>query len=371
MQGTGPGSDGGASSTFDAGPLWDGAVTNASCKPAGSVWENASPPASNYANTTTGITSVVVRPDNPAVVIVGADSKGIFRSTDCGATWALASTGRNADLMASGRPWSMALDPRAPDVMYTVEGYGAGGLFKTTNGGMDWDQVLPDDILNAFSYKGQIDSVNIDPSDHTHLLVESHGSNGATGVCATQTCLAESKDEGATWTLISIPTAWGENSGVVMLSRTTWLYCSLFGGLFRTTDEGMSWKPVSMPSGAQTSCNVYNPYLYQDSSGSYYMPSLQGGVLKSAPQDSSTWSFIPNSPKGTTLLPTSTNLVVSNQFQLGYSIAPQSNAGSWTNLPTPVGPSSDHGGIYLAYDSLHHILYSANFAGGLWQIGAD
>jgi hypothetical protein len=28
-------------------------------------------------------------------------------------------------------------------------------------------------------------------------------------------------------------------------------------------------------------------------------------------------------------------------------------------------------GVYLAYDSAHHILYSANFDAGLWRIRTD
>jgi hypothetical protein len=253
--------------------------------------------------------------------------------------------------------------------MYTVEGYGAGGLWKTTNAGVDWDQVLPVDILNAFSYGGQIDGVAIDPTDHEHLVVESHGNAGATGICAVQTCLAESTDAGRTWKRRSIPRLWGENSSVAILDRSTWLYCTLFDGMFRTTDQGQTWDRVPLPNGSNPSCNVYNPYVYRDSGGRYYVPSVQTGILRSAPHDSGTWTFLANSPTGTTILPAGANLIVSDQWHLVYKSSPLDDLKTWTQLPSPSAPD-DHGGVYLAYDNAHRILYSVNYSAGLWQIGA-
>jgi hypothetical protein len=118
-------------------------------------WVNISPPGSNYASTYSGINAVAVRPDNPAIVDAGADSNGMFRSTDCGATWALVSTGQNAAAMTSGRPWSLVIDPITPDVMYTVQGYGTSGLWKSTNAGVDWANVLTPEITSAFYTGGQ------------------------------------------------------------------------------------------------------------------------------------------------------------------------------------------------------------------------
>ena len=52
------------------------------------------------------------------------------------------STGKNGAAMSSGRPWSLVIDPVVPDVMYVVQGYGAGGVWKSTNAAVDWEQVL-------------------------------------------------------------------------------------------------------------------------------------------------------------------------------------------------------------------------------------
>ena len=64
-------------------------MSDAACPglPASGTWQNVSPPGSNYPKTYTGMVSVAVRTDDPAIVYAGADSNGIFKSTDCGATW--------------------------------------------------------------------------------------------------------------------------------------------------------------------------------------------------------------------------------------------------------------------------------------------
>jgi photosystem II stability/assembly factor-like uncharacterized protein len=347
-------------------------------------WMNVSPPGSNYSKTYSGINAVALRPDNPAVVYAGADSNGMFRSTDCGATWSLVNTGQNAAALSSGRPWSLVIDPISPEVIYTVEGYGASGLWKSTNAGVDWVNVLTPEISNAFYAGGQITGISIDPRDHTHLVIESHGngsSNCGVDGGAVGTCLAESSDGGMTWTLKVIPQPWAENSSVLIVNRKTWLWGGFFGGLWQTSDEGATWTEVlvngktSSPGlpNAYAETNYYEPYSWQDSSGRYYLPSkswfLPGGVIRSAPNDTSQWTAIPGSPQGQFLYPTSTQLVVSSEGDPHYYIAPQSDPTQWSPLPGPdAGLNSQNGlGVYDAYDAVHHILYSSCFNSGLWE----
>jgi hypothetical protein len=358
-----------------------GACPNLSTLMAGG-WVNISPPGSNYAKTYSGINAVAVRPDNPAIVYTGADSNGMYRSTDCGATWSRINTGQNAAALSSGRPWSLVIDPVTPDVMYTVQGYGASGLWKSTNAGVDWANVMTPEISKAFYAGGQITGIAMDPGDHTHLVIESHQGSGCTYADgALGTCLAESTDSGTTWTLLEIPQAWQENSSVAILSRKTWLWGGFFGGLWQTIDEGATWTEVIVddagaPHGlpnAYAETNYYEPYSWQDSAGRYYLPSkswfLPGGVLRSEPNDASHWSAIPGSPQGQFLYPTSTQLVISSEADPHYYIASQTDPTKWAALAGPdAGVNSQGGlGVYAAYDSTHHILYSSCFNSGLWE----
>lgn len=349
-------------------------------------WMNISPPGSNYATTYSGVNAVAIRSDDPAIVYAGVDSNGMFRSTDCGATWTRINTGQNADAMSTGRPWSLVIDPVTPDVMYTVQGYGTSGLWKSTNAGVDWTNVLTPAISSAFYAGGQITGISMDPGDHTHLVIESHGGSGCTYDAgadggAVGTCLAESTDSGKTWTLLEIPQPWAENSSVAILTRKTWLWGGFFGGLWQTTDEGVAWTEVpvndagSSPGlpNAYAETNYYEPYSWKDSTGRYYLPTkswfLPGGVIRSEPNDTSRWTAIPGSPQAQFLYPTSTQLVMSSEGDPKYYIASQSDPTMWKELPGPdAGLNSQGGlGVYEAYDSFHHILYSSCFDSGLWQ----
>jgi photosystem II stability/assembly factor-like uncharacterized protein len=334
-------------------------------------WENISPPSSNYSKTYTGINAIVLRSDDPSVIFVGADMAGIFRSNDCGATWSTAgvNTGTNGDAINTGRSWSLAIDPITPDTMYAVQGYGKPGLWKSTDAGVDWTQTLTPDILDVFNAKGQLTSVAMDPDDPGHLVVESHGPGA--GACADTTCLAESLDSGVTWHLLSIPQAWSENSSVVLLSKQTWIYAALFGGLWQTTDQGKTWKKIS---DAYASANYYEPFIWKDAAGTYYLPTHQQGLLQSGANDPTKWSSVPNSASGTVLFPSEKNLFMADEFNMGYFTASQSAPNVWTKFPAPPqgGPNSQGGGgVYLNYDKVDHILYSANFDAGLWRVVVD
>jgi hypothetical protein len=358
----------------DALGVYDGPVTDSACPnlPAAGSWQNISPPGSNYTSTYSGMNAVVVRPDNPAIVYAGADSNGMFKSTDCGATWALINTGENAAALSSGRPWSLVIDPVMPDVMYVVEGYGASGLWKSTNAGVDWKNVLTSNISSAFYSGGQMTSISLDPGDHTHIVVESHGNCASGNLCA-----AESSDSGATWTLIDMTAvgAWAENSAVAIVNRTTWLYCGYFSGLFRTADEGASWQAVPA-MGALPSCNYYEPYLWQAPGGQDYLAAIAytgPGLLVSAPNDTSSWTLIANSPQANVLMATEKNLILAKSSDGTYSMASQSDPSTWKTLAGPpvgapdAGTDGNIGAEFMAYDGAHHVLYASTFTGGLWQ----
>src|SRR5450432_616987 len=72
-------------------------------------------------------------------------SGGIFKSTDCGASWVHVNTGVNGPEIDRSAIWSMAidLDAGAEPVLYVIGMTGPNGLLKSTNGGVDWVQRFP------------------------------------------------------------------------------------------------------------------------------------------------------------------------------------------------------------------------------------
>jgi hypothetical protein len=372
---------GGAGGAPQAPTKWDGVVKNSPCPslPSPGTWKRISPPQTDYMTSRTALpgaqfspatTSMAVRPDDPAIVYVGGNKQGIFRTSDCGANWSIVNTGRNGDqLIAEGSAFSMAIDPEYPTVMYVVLGYGAPGLWRTTNGGVDWDQVLPPEILSAFPYNGYPAAIAIDPTNHEHLLLAPHLSS-PTGICSSNGCLAESTDWGATWKLITTAPGFGENDGVVMLNRTTWLFCHWMGGLERTVDSGVTWDDVT-PAGAQSaSCNVYTPHTYRSASGTYYIPS-QNGVLLGT-NEGANWTLDPAPGRLTGIMETGTQVFGGFMWAPGFQVSPKTEPLRWSEFgPKQDGVPSDTGGVYMGYDSVHKVFYSSNFNGGLWQIVTD
>ena len=154
---------------------------------------------------------------------------GLYKSMDCGATWsAQINTGTNGDTVASGSWWSFVIDPVDPDVIYTIDGYGAGGVWKSTNGGVDWTQTIPPEqaqyIPNLF-----LNGLTLDPTDHLHLVATVHDT--CTGPAAGG-CLPETFDGGATWHLLKGPDpGWAEGAGAMIIDKTRLLYATGFGGL--------------------------------------------------------------------------------------------------------------------------------------------
>jgi hypothetical protein len=312
--------------------------------PAIGTWENVSPPTSNWNKTYSGIDSIAIRPDNPEIVYAGADSNGLFKSTDCGETWTFLN--KAGDDSGSGRPWSMAIDPVVPDTMYLVQGYGTSGLFKSSDAGLTWRQVLSEEVTSVFTAGGQITGISIDPTDHQHIVVECHGGGGTK--CGDETCLAETADAGGTWTLrYIVDQPWSEGNSVVILSRKVWLYPAVNSPPEYTLDGGVTWVHATQAGKAYGGgVNYYVPYVYRGSDGAYYMPTHNGPLLKSAPNDISSWSQIDDTPGSLTVMPTERNVVMSDEFSLPYHIASQADLTQWAELkgPPQSKPNNQGGG---------------------------
>jgi hypothetical protein len=317
--------------------------------------ENITPPGVDLSGN--GITQILVDRVNAGTIYVGTDKKGLHKSTDCGATWAKVNTGRNADIMDGGTLWSMALDYVEPDVIYAGSLYSSdSSLFKSTNGGVDWDSLFPagSEVAQTVEYNFFQD-LSMDPTDHKHIVVSFHANcKGATGAG----CMAETKDSGATWRIFKNPTGgWEEGAAPLTLGPTTWLLRTVMNGLYYTSDSGATWEKVG--PGA---C----PQAYHAANGTWYAASLYG-VFRSA--DGHAWTKIDGSPNGYGIVGDGKrifdSLRDSGSGQQPYLSAPESDPTTWT---TVASPNMAHGGVYLGYDADHHLLYSANTASGFWRM---
>ena len=127
----------------------------------------------------TGTFAIAADPVNQGTLYAGTFQQGVWKTTDCGANWTEIATGQNADVVNTGMNWTFAVDPEAPQTVYTNAGYGTkgSGLLKSTNGGVDWDIIWPPaaqpDLSAAFTYNFA-NVIAMDPSNHLHILLTFH-----------------------------------------------------------------------------------------------------------------------------------------------------------------------------------------------------
>jgi hypothetical protein len=296
---------------------------------------------------------------------------GLFKSTDCGATWKHVNTGTNGSVVDGSHMWSFAIDPVDQGVIYAVGAYGPQGLWKSTNGGVDWVQLFPQNSEFAKVVQYSFASnVSMDPHDHKHLVVGTHAN------CAAPydpVCQAESTDAGATWKIVRIPNptgGWVERTGPYAIDPTSWLYATPDKGMFLTTDHGATWNNAT-PMGVNGAAGgefTHHP-LFASPMGYYYLPGAPTGLLRS--KDGRSWSLAPGMlQSGELCVATGGGKIYVADFNSGnYRVAAESETPQWSTFPSPftVG-GGKQGPIFLEYDESHHILYSSNFTGGVWRV---
>ena len=200
---------------------------------------------------------VVLDPKNPLTVWVGTGENnsqrsvsygnGVYRSDDGGRSW------RNLGLRSSEHIGRIAIDPKDSNIVYVAaQGplWGPGGdrgLYKTTDGGKTWKQVL------KISENTGVTDVVIDPQNPETLYAASYQRrrhmftliNGGP-----ESAIYKSTDAGATWNRLraGLPTIdMGRIGLAISPVDSNIIYATVEstdrrGGIFRSSDRGGSWE---------------------------------------------------------------------------------------------------------------------------------
>jgi hypothetical protein len=303
--------------------------------------------------------AIAADPVNQGVLYVGTVSAGVWKTEDCGATWTHISTGLNGEQVDSGMNWTMAVDPMDPDTVYTNSGYGSNGLFKSTNGGVDWEGIWPPpaqpELAEAFTYNFA-NVVAIDPSDHEHILLTFHEE------CLPPhpaTCIAETFDAGASWRLIDGDPSWNGNEGQVIFfleDSSTWLWGSQTNGFWRVEGSGATFEPIA----GMTTSHLQGSQLVQTDDGRYFVAGADG-VWRSDDGTASSWTLIPDTgPIVGGLVLDEGTLYASTCYFGDFCDDPRflkstDDGETWSDMG---GPALDMGGTF-AFDPGHGVLYSS------------
>jgi hypothetical protein len=334
-------------------------------------FEEITPPevkAAGATGTEGGTFAIAVDPVNQGTVYAGTRNLKLWKSTDCGATWKAVATGANGTAVNSGMNWTLFVDPVDPQTIYTNSGYGSNGLFKSTDGGVNWIDVwslTSQPVLGkSFTYNFA-NVIAIDPWDHQHILLTFHEP------CQPPhpgTCIVESKNGGSTWRIIDGEPGWEGNEGQVIFFLTdskTWLWGSQTSGFFRSGDSGETWQAIP----GMTTSHLQSSELIRTKNGTFFIAGADG-IWRSPDGAASTWKLVPDTgPIVGGLVTDGTNMYASTCYfpdfcEPRYLKSPEGDGQKWTQMPSP---KMTMGGT-MGYDAGHHLLYSSNLAAGMWRV---
>ena len=316
-------------------------------------WDSITPPQIDLA--TSGTLAFTVDPNDSRNIFVGSNKRGIYKSRDCGANWEHLDLGQNGPEIDKGANNHLLIDSTNTQVIYTTAGYGGpAGILKSTDGGVNWTQILSQAVQDTFYAGGFIESVAMEPGHPNHIVATTHGT------CSGQYspgCVAETTDSGANWTLKGGAPTWVETQNFEMIDDKLWLIGQIFGddGIWRTGDAGVTWSKKGSKTGTA---------FYHAANGAIYAAG-PGGVQKSVDKGL-TWTAVANSPNCSVITGDGTNIYV-GYFTAGkpYYSASEADDTTWTQLDTPMnsGPCLPT----FVYDKGQKVLYSTNCANGLWR----
>jgi len=181
-----------------------------------------------------GVSGIVVQPSNPNIIYIltgdgdGGDTQsiGVLKSTNGGSTWA--TTGLSWDVTESVRGYKLLMHPTNANILFAVTNT---GLFRTSNGGASWTEVVT----------GSWRDCEFKPGDPDVMYLS-------------RSSFKRSTDNGLTWTTITsgVPTGTSRMEIGVTPDQAAYVYLlagpggpasGQFKGVYRSFDSGLSFGP--------------------------------------------------------------------------------------------------------------------------------
>jgi uncharacterized protein (TIGR03437 family) len=180
------------------------------------------------------VNAIAIDPRDNNTVYIGAAAGGVWKTTDGGANWQPLTD--NQPSLSSG---AIVLDPAHPDTVYVGTGeenfsydsyYGV-GILKSPDGGNTWTNIVGP-FLHA-----KIGALAIQPNNSQVLL------------CSSSIGIYRSTDAAATWTRVMTGTGTGvlfdPTNGNIAYSSLGNIFGSSLNGVYRSTDSGQTWQRLT------------------------------------------------------------------------------------------------------------------------------
>jgi photosystem II stability/assembly factor-like uncharacterized protein len=215
-----------------------------------------------YAAAATGQSTAIDYQD--LSIMYSAGWEGVNKTIDGGATWQGANNGLYAHLILD-----LALLPGSTSTL--LASTWTGGLWKSTDQGMSWRQVLN-------NYYGE--DIVVDPQNPTHVFYDEG--------------MYESSDGGDTWvgpaTLVKKNLVINSDSSIMLYSDAT--------GVQKSTDGGTTWRYIEagFSTDLRQSDLFSDPLLANVFYAIYYDEGPYQGILERSIDGGETWSLFTNIP---------------------------------------------------------------------------
>jgi photosystem II stability/assembly factor-like uncharacterized protein len=217
-------------------------------------WRSIGPYRSGNVSAVAGV------PGDPTVYYIGLPEGGVWKTSDGGTVWKPIFDAEHVPSIGA-----VAVAPSNPDIVYVGTGEDSywsftpgRGMYKSIDGGETWTQIGLEKTL-------YINAVLVDPRNPNIVLVGALGSRGLGGVRANAARgVYRSTDGGRTWKQVLFKDAYTgvadmvwddadprvvyasfERSVFALLPAEQKKLPALGAILYKSTDEGKTWKPLS------------------------------------------------------------------------------------------------------------------------------
>jgi photosystem II stability/assembly factor-like uncharacterized protein len=231
------------------------------------------------------IYSLAIDPKTPTTLYAGTygEGGGVFKTTDGGANWNAVNSGLTSVIINS-----LAIDPLTPSTLYA--GTGNRGMFKSTDGGANWNTA------NTGLTNFTVAALAIDPTTPSTLYAGTSGGG-----------VFKSTDGGANWSAVntglmnrsttntSLPRAYVSALAIDPTMPTT-LYAGTLDGVFKSIDGGANWSiGIINPTDIHVVSLAIDPTvpttIYAGTYSWGVFKSTDGGANWSKSHDGLTWSM--------------------------------------------------------------------------------
>jgi hypothetical protein len=239
------------------------------------------------------VTGVIYHPTNSSLLYARTDVGGAYRWNATNSTWTPITDGigfGDGEAAYHGVE-SLALDPNNDQLVYMMTGESLdanshGRIYISSDRGTTWTHYdVPFPVNGNANGRGTGERLAVDPNNPSTLFYGSHTAG-----------LWQSTDSGHTWaqvTGLSSTIASGSPMGVQQVifdtstkgtGQPTWIMwatvapdyaqaAGLTSTLYKSTNGGYSWTPVTMPSNVS---GYYIPHVVRTNDGNFYMVFNQG-----------------------------------------------------------------------------------------------